>query len=65
MAQHNGLSYCRDCVFVVLSGNVAPWSFFSCALCVVWIAWFLHLGASTKVLSIFIAIDYLLKHACC
>jgi hypothetical protein len=33
--QHDMLSYYRDYVFVVLSGNVAPWSFVSCALCVV------------------------------
>jgi hypothetical protein len=34
MAQPDGLSYCRDYVFVVLSGNVASWGFVSCALCI-------------------------------
>jgi hypothetical protein len=38
MAQHDMLSYYRDCVFVVLSATVASWGFVSCALCVVWIA---------------------------
>jgi hypothetical protein len=33
IAQHDMLSYYNDCVFVVLSGNVAPWRFVSCALC--------------------------------
>jgi hypothetical protein len=33
MAQHDMLSYYCDCVFVVLSGNVASWGFVSCALC--------------------------------
>jgi hypothetical protein len=39
---------------IVLSGNVSPWSFVSCALCVVWIAWFSHLGTPTEVLNMFI-----------
>jgi hypothetical protein len=54
IAQQDMLSYYHDCVFVVLSGNVALWSFVSCALCVVWIAWFSHSVAPTKVLSMFI-----------
>jgi hypothetical protein len=34
MAQPDGLSYFRDCVFVVLSGNVASWGFVSFTLCI-------------------------------
>jgi hypothetical protein len=48
IAQHDMLSYYRGCVFVVISGNVAPWSFVSCALCVVWIACFLYSGVPTE-----------------
>jgi hypothetical protein len=54
IAQHDMSSYYRDCVFVVLSGNVSPQSFVSCALCVVWIAWFSHSGAPTEVSRMFI-----------
>jgi hypothetical protein len=48
MAQHDMLSYYHDCVFVVLSGNVASLGLVSCALCVVWIAWFSHSGIPTE-----------------
>jgi hypothetical protein len=48
IAQHDMLSYYCDCVFVMLSGNVASWGFVSCALCVVWIAWFSHSGIPTE-----------------
>jgi hypothetical protein len=48
MAQQDMLSYYRDCVFVVLSGNVASWGLVSYALCVVWIAWFSHSGIPTE-----------------
>jgi hypothetical protein len=34
MPQHDGLSYYRACVFVLLSGNVASWCFVGCALCI-------------------------------
>jgi hypothetical protein len=66
MAQHDGLSYCRDCVFVVLSGNVASWCFVGCALCITWIGLVFTLRDTHRVLSMFIvAIDHLLKKACC
>jgi hypothetical protein len=39
---------------ILLSINVAPWSFVSCASRVVWIAWFSHSGAPTEVLNMFI-----------
>jgi hypothetical protein len=34
MAQPYGLSYFHDCVFVVLSGNVASWGFVSFSQCI-------------------------------
>jgi hypothetical protein len=42
MAQHEMLRYYRDCLFVVLSGNVAYLGFVRCAPCVVWIVGFSH-----------------------
>jgi hypothetical protein len=48
MDRYDMLIYYRECVFVVLSGNVASWGFVSCALCVVCIAWFSHSGIPTE-----------------